>query len=209
MKWMRYAVAEIGQKEISGPENNPRIVAYHAATSIGPSDDETPWCASFVNWCLAQADVAGTGSPAARSFMKWGKAITEPEWGCIVVFSRGSSSWQGHVGFYIGEDENSIRVLGGNQSNSVSESSYPKENLLGYRMPKRALDSKTIIAAATGSAGITATAVTEIAGSVTTIENAASPIPFNWKPYLIAGISLVVGGFVIYERFKKIKDDQI
>lgn len=56
-----------------------------------------------------------------------------------MVFSRGIG-W-GHVGFYLDETENEIKVLGGNQENKetrtckVSEKHYPKTRLLGYRIP--------------------------------------------------------------------------
>ncbi|QKP77125.1 hypothetical protein HT051_06445 [Methyloligella sp. GL2] len=52
------------------------------------------------------------------------------------MFSRGSSSWQGHVAFFVKDLGNGrIQILGGNQSDRVSLSTYPKSRLLGYRMP--------------------------------------------------------------------------
>jgi hypothetical protein len=59
-----------------------------------------------------------------------------------VVFER--EKIFGHVGFYIGETETEIKVLGGNQQDpatqlfQVSEKYYPKKALLGYRQPKQA-----------------------------------------------------------------------
>ena len=45
----------------------------------------------------------------------------------------------GHVGFYVGDEgQDSIRLLGGNQSNSVKISSYPKANILGRRIASSA-----------------------------------------------------------------------
>jgi hypothetical protein len=68
--WMAVAMREIGQKEIRGPEHNPRIIEYHAATTLKASTDETPWCSSFVNWCLRQVSIAGTNSAAAVSWIQ-------------------------------------------------------------------------------------------------------------------------------------------
>jgi len=48
-KWMAKAMKEIGQSEIGGSSHNARIIAYHATTTLRASDDETPWCSSFVN----------------------------------------------------------------------------------------------------------------------------------------------------------------
>lgn len=65
--WMRIARGELGQREIAGAAHNPRIVAYHQTTSLRASNDETPWCASFVNWAMEKAGHKGTGSAAAIS----------------------------------------------------------------------------------------------------------------------------------------------
>jgi hypothetical protein len=43
----------------------------------------------------------------------------------------------GHVGFYLGENTDTVEVFGGNQSNSVISSHYPKDGFLGstkYRL---------------------------------------------------------------------------
>lgn len=57
--------------------------------------------------------------------------------GCIVVFKRKGGN---HVGFYLGETESNILLLGGNQENKdgifeVSEKQYSKADLLGCRLP--------------------------------------------------------------------------
>lgn len=135
-RWHEVATGELGVQEIAGAAHNPRIVEYHGVTSLRATDDETPWCASFVGWCLAQAGLAHTGSAAARSYLGWGRPLDRPTLGCVVVFSRGSSPTAGHVGFYAGRaPDGRILVLGGNQSNRVSVAPYPAASLLGWRWP--------------------------------------------------------------------------
>jgi uncharacterized protein (TIGR02594 family) len=127
------ARAELGVKEIPGRQHNPRILEYHRTTG-GFGDDETPWCASFVNWCLAQHGVPGTRSAAARSFLKWGKKTTAPKRGDIVVFWRVSpTSWQGHVSFFDRIEGSSVFVLGGNQSSAVTIAPYRRDTVLDFR----------------------------------------------------------------------------
>jgi hypothetical protein len=41
----------------------------------------------------------------------------------------------GHVGFFVKSTATEIRLLGGNQSDKVCESSYSCERLMGYRLP--------------------------------------------------------------------------
>lgn len=101
--------------------------------TLDPS--ETAWCAAFVNSVLGAHGKGGTDSLAARSFLSYGEPVTTPSRGDIVVLRRGTQGWQGHVGFYVGEEGDNILVLGGNQSNKVSIDKYPKRRLLGYRRP--------------------------------------------------------------------------
>ena len=131
--WMDIAKGELGVKEKRGGEN-PRIIAYHAATTLKATEDEIAWCSSFVSWCLERAGIESTKSAWARSYLNWGIKLDHPKYGCIVVFSRGTDS--GHVAFYLSEGTDFVRVLGGNQSDSVCETSYPKSRILGYRWPK-------------------------------------------------------------------------
>lgn len=135
--WYEVAKAELGVKEVPGEGNNPRIVEYHQATTLKATQDSVPWCASFVNWCLAVGGSKGTGSAASRSFLNWGRAVdlSKAIPGDVVVFSRGDKSWQGHVAFYAKHDDAYIWVLGGNQNNEVSITKYSKTKLLGIRRP--------------------------------------------------------------------------
>jgi len=135
-RWYKIAAQELGVSEIKGKKHNPKIVAYHQATSLKAKDDETSWCSSFVNWCFKEAGIFGTNKANARSWLDWGLTLEKPKIGCVVVFWRGSlKGWQGHVAFYVKESETHIYVLGGNQSDKVSIAKYPKERLLGYRWP--------------------------------------------------------------------------
>jgi len=135
--WLKIAQQELGVKEKSGSGTNPRIVEYLKSTSLGRPDnekDETPWCSAFVNWVLKQVGVEPrTNSAWARSWLNWGVPTDEPIPGTIAVFSRGPNA--GHVGFYLDEDEDRVKVLGGNQGDAVSIAWYPKTSLLGYREP--------------------------------------------------------------------------
>ena len=131
--WMDIASAETGVKEISGSKDTPRIVEYHRATSLKATDDETPWCAAFVSWVLMKAGYASKYSARARSYLDYGTPALKPQFGDIVIFSRGSA---GHVAFYVGHDANgNIQCLGGNQGNKVCVSTYDKERILGFRRP--------------------------------------------------------------------------
>lgn len=136
--WYRIALGELGVKEIAGSRDAARIIEYHHATDLRATDDETPWCSAFVNWCCREAGIVGTRSAAARSWLGWGRGIVGlPVVGDVVVLSRGNSAWQGHVGFFAGtgDSKGEIRVLGGNQGDAVTVRQYRTAMVLGYRRP--------------------------------------------------------------------------
>jgi len=140
--WYLIARGYIGVQEIPGPQSNPTILGW--AKTMGGwvaswfRDDDTPWCALFVNACLQQAGLplsGGVGSAAlvrAKSFLTYGRPLDVPCRGAILVFDRAGG---GHVGFYAGETLKAYRVVGGNQSNSVSEAWLAKDRCLAIRWP--------------------------------------------------------------------------
>lgn len=127
------ALAELALdvEEVAGGGNNPRIVMYHNSTTAGAgTDDSVPWCSSFVNHCVERAGLEGTNSQWALSWEHWGQdASNDPKEGDIVVFERVGQG--GHVGFYRADLGSHVSVLGGNQSNRVKVSNYPKNGKLG------------------------------------------------------------------------------
>ena len=129
---MRLAGAQMGLNE---RDQNAALSEYMANGGVNLDPAVTAWCAAFVNASLAQAGQEGTGSNMARSFMEWGQPVDTPQPGDVAVFSRGDPNGPyGHVGFFQGYDDNgNIRVLGGNQGDSVSVASYGADRLLGFR----------------------------------------------------------------------------
>ncbi|RJF95344.1 TIGR02594 family protein [Noviherbaspirillum saxi] len=134
--WLPVAFAEVGVAQFPEGNSNPRIMEYHEYTNIRGYDDKASWCSSFVNWCLVQMNIAGTGSALARSWLEWGHPLEQPVTGCIAVLYREDpSSWKGHVGFFLRCDDQYVYLLGGNQLSQVREHFYPKEQVLSYRWP--------------------------------------------------------------------------
>lgn len=133
--WMEVALREMdtGVDEVVGSSHNPRIIEYHQTTTLRSTDDETPWCSSFVNWCIEQTGAKGTRSAAARSWLNWGVQLDDPRRGSVVVFRRGTNPRAGHVAFHWETGTDRLFVLGGNQDNQVSIKSYPRADLLGLR----------------------------------------------------------------------------
>lgn len=138
--YLSFALSKYGTKEIAGTKSNPAIVEFLDSTTVPDSMlvDETAWCSAFVNWCVEQSGMVGTGKANARSWLSWGVAIDKPRLGCVCVFWRGDhdDGSTGHVAFYVADAEGSgIWVCGGNQGNMVSIATYQESKLLGLRWP--------------------------------------------------------------------------
>ena len=228
--YMTIALAEVGQTEVSGAGNNPRIVEYHQATTLKATDDDVPWCASFANWVLAQAGLPNTDSASALSFRKWGVKTAKPVYGDIVLFDYGHG--RGHVGFFVGIRDGKVGVLGGNQHDSVNVSWFSQDAYaLEYRRMKLAKDSTTIIAAAgvaAVQAGSLATAFTDKVASATnqvvaTATAGIQPdqmssnldtvsnflllfIPPEYQAVVQAAVTLAGVAWVIKERNRKLRE---
>lgn len=139
MELIKKAFTQYGVKEIAGQKDHPQILKYFNILGFDGArlKDETAWCSAFVNWVAKTEGYEYTGKLNARSWLKVGEKIENPDFGDVVVLWRESpDSWKGHVGFFVKETRRYIYVLGGNQNNSVCIKAYPKTRLLGYRRLK-------------------------------------------------------------------------
>jgi len=111
---------------------------------VGVDPVRTEWCAAFVNAVLELDNIPGSDTVSnkpllARSFLQWGEHVEryDVQRGDVVVFPRGSVSWQGHVGFYVERHiVDGIEywvILGGNQDKKVSYVYYKPNKAIGIR----------------------------------------------------------------------------
>ena len=130
--WLVEARRHLGLKEIVGRKHNATILGWVKSLGGWFTDDETPWCGTFVAACMLKA---GIDAPEhwyrARAWNEWGKPCGSIV-GAVAVFARTGG---GHVGFVVGESATSLYILGGNQSNAVTITPIKKDRLLGLRWP--------------------------------------------------------------------------
>lgn len=120
-------------------QNDPQIQQYLQKVNPGLDPRQTPWCAGFVGSVLGANGIKGTGSLAAKSYLKWGQATDSPTTGDLVVFNDltgKNDPVHGHVGFYAGKDsKGNILTLGGNEGHQVAVKAYPASQVAGFRVP--------------------------------------------------------------------------
>ena len=141
--WMLYALQEANNYGGVDESMFPAKHNYHSLSKKNSNHlmSSTPWCASFVNYCLQEAKYPKShNTTGSTSFVKDVnfKKIKTPIYGCLAVWWN-TQIQQGHVAFVFGLDgkTNEIIVLGGNQNDSLnfmlkSDTSKP---LVGYYLP--------------------------------------------------------------------------
>lgn len=127
--WLRLAYSHLGLREIAGSRHNADILRWWERLSLPFKDDETPWCAGFVN-----AMVLASGLPivrknrAAALGWRWngyGTRMNGPTFGAIMSMERPGKPGSGHMTFVAGRDNRgNVMGLGGNQGNMVSINPY-------------------------------------------------------------------------------------
>ncbi len=139
--WLTEARSLLGTRETPGPGSNPVIMQMARNLDQWYPGDDLPWCGLFVAHCMA------AGAPhepqdfnrlGARAWLGYGEPCGEML-GAVAVFWRThkTRSVNGHVGLLTGVNAEAVRVIGGNQSDMVSELWLPRQRLLGLRGPER------------------------------------------------------------------------
>lgn len=134
-KYVKIALKEIGVKEIMGFVHNSRVLEYQATTAGKYSDDETPWCGSFISWVMKEAKISHNiiYTERAKEWIKFGKAIDKPVPGAIAIKDRVGG---GHVCIVIGKsDDGYLLCVGGNQNDEVNISKYKENVFTNFRVP--------------------------------------------------------------------------
>ena len=141
---IQWARGELGQKEISGSQDNPRIRWYHSHTSMGSSPDEVPWCSSFLNACADECGMQKTNKATAISWKTYGlDAGDDVAEGDIVLLKPMAPGGTGHVtlankAFKRSRDK-SFEGIGGNQANSVNVKTFNTADIVACRKWVRAV----------------------------------------------------------------------
>lgn len=131
-KWMDQAYRHRGMREVPGKKHNPRIILWLKTLKAWWSDDDAPWCGTFVMMMFLLAGVKGPKAwYRALAWATWGISVT-PRIGAVMIKSRKGG---GHVFFYAGETKTHYLGLGGNQSNCVNVTPFLKGDIIGCRWP--------------------------------------------------------------------------
>jgi len=138
--WMITAIAEA--KTWAGKKEDviTKTTNYHKNIGGAGNLATTPWCASFVNFCLKESNTPYEASQSSQfpvSSKKFVK-IDKPVYGALMVLRNyfvdgDKSNGTGHVTFVYGKTANGrIACLGGNQGDSIKLSAYAGKGVSSF-----------------------------------------------------------------------------
>jgi len=141
-KLVQAGLQYLGLHEIPGSRSNPVILDMARGLGLEHiySNDDTEWCALFVNHLIriTQKPMINTKGDRwnllrARWLLNWGHPVApgDERLGDVAVFERGHGA--GHVFINIAQTPLSYLGLGGNQANQVSFAEINRLRLLGMR----------------------------------------------------------------------------
>lgn len=141
--WLSEARRLVGVTEVPGSGNNPTIMKWAKDLDQWYPGDDTAWCGLFVAHCMkvgAPDEAQNFNRLGARAWKDYGEDLSImsiPPLGavCRLWRTHPTKSWHGHVFLVTGYSEDAVRGIGGNQSDTTSESWFPKSRVLGYNIP--------------------------------------------------------------------------
>lgn len=151
--WLATMRSIKGTDEFAGGADNPIIMGWRdfisrtypemATYCRNYTHDSVPWCGLTVAYAMAVNGIKPVFGPTdtdkflwADAWRQFGTRLDQPRLGCVMVFTRDGG---GHVALYEGEDEDSYRIIGGNQSDSVNITSMSKSRFTGAFWPVQAV----------------------------------------------------------------------
>ena len=135
--WMPIALSDLEEDWREG--NNPKIAQAFIDCGYPGLTDSTAWCGVYVGSRLLRVGIRPPQAPAwARNYSDpdWGIGLADPMYGCVVNVERGEPGGDSHVGFCVDFDDKYVRLLGGNQTNDVTDSYVvPRSKVISYKLP--------------------------------------------------------------------------
>jgi uncharacterized protein (TIGR02594 family) len=125
-----------GVTEVPGVKDNPVILEWAKETGLDTSykHDATAWCGLAMAVVAKRAGKELPPTPLwALNWAQFGNKVTDgAKLGDILLFKREGG---GHVGLYVGEDDDCYHVGGGNQSDTTNIVRKSKDRLYAIRRP--------------------------------------------------------------------------
>lgn len=132
--YLALARKDLGQRETIGSNDSPFIRSMLKRLGLSWLLGQ-PWCGTLMaDWMRRSGLPVPPKAYRALSWADYGTGFALPRQGAIAVLTRKGG---GHVGIVTGAtpDYEHVRLLGGNQGDSVCEAWFPASRITAYRVP--------------------------------------------------------------------------
>lgn len=129
-----------GVVEVPGNGDNATILLWAKELGLEKTynHDKMPWCGLEMAVVCKNAGKPYPDNPLwALNWAKWGERAEEAKLGYILVFPRFSNGRLvgGHVGMYVGQDDDCYHVAGGNEGDKSDIVRIKKDRVYAIRKP--------------------------------------------------------------------------
>lgn len=154
--WMYELVRRMGLHEV---QDKTQLTTFLKEGAFLGDPAKLPWCGDAVESAFAKTlpdERLPSNAFFAQNWKTFGRQV-EPMIGCVGVIRWSASA--GHVGFVSKVTKSQISMVGGNQSNAITNSSFPRSAFIAYRWPSTfpITDYPTFNGATIDGGGIVAT----------------------------------------------------
>lgn len=132
--WMAEMHRKMGLHEV---RDNAALTAWLKIGQFLGNPAQLPWCGDAVESVIAKtlpSEPLPSNPFFAQSWASFGQDVKVPKVGSIGVIRWSPTS--GHVGIVAGIDGNTVYLLGGNQSNAINVSGFPRSKFIAFRWPR-------------------------------------------------------------------------
>jgi RHS repeat-associated protein len=153
--WVSTMFANYLLTEDRSSKTNPTIKeminSVNLENMIG--NDNQPWCGAAVSYSMSENSIPfsypGSGYSSAKGSY-WGNNWSESNslgtnnfvYGSVVVLRSGNYT---HVGILVGQTNDMVHLLGGNQNNQINVSEYAKNRVLFMSYPQNQVKTNTTL----------------------------------------------------------------
>lgn len=130
--WMYELVRRMGLHE---SRDKAELVSFLKIGKFLGDPAKLPWCGDAVESAIVKTlpdERVPTNAFFAQNWATFGKRV-EPMVGAVGVIRWSASA--GHVGFVSKVTASTISMVGGNQSNAITNASFPRSKFIAFRWP--------------------------------------------------------------------------
>ena len=133
-------LSHYGLSEVAGSDSNPEILEFFRELDYDWVNDDSAvsWCSAMLSYYAKKCGYEYHHGLNARGWLNMPVMVLHPSLGDVVILWRNDiHSWEGHCALFISWTHTKVYLLGGNQSNQINITAYPRDRIIGIRQLRK------------------------------------------------------------------------